>query len=74
MSTSRRTDLARIAAPIGAAVFALFLHGCGDKVPQPEAAKKVGEQPKQLLNQVEADVNKALQKGVEQRQQAEKKE
>lgn len=55
-------------------MFALFLHGCGDKPPQSEAAKKVGEQPKQLLNQVEADVNKALQKGMEQRQQAEKKE
>lgn len=74
MSTSRRTDRARLAAPIGAAALALCLHGCGDKVPQSEAARKVGEQPKQLLNQVEADVNKALQKGIEQRQQAEKKD
>ncbi len=74
MSTSRRTDPARIAAPLGAAVLALFLQGCGDKVPQSEAAKKLGAQPKQLLNQVETDVNKALQKGMEQRQQAEKKE
>ncbi len=55
-------------------MFALFLHGCGDKAPQSEAARKVGEQPKQLLNQVETDVNKALQKGIEQRQQAERKE
>lgn len=55
-------------------VFALFLHGCGDKVPQSEAARKVGEQPKQVLDKVETDVNKALQKGMEQRQQAEKKE
>lgn len=74
MLINRRTDRARIAAPIGAVVFALFLHGCGDKLPQSEAAKKVGEQPKQLLNQVETDVNKALQMGIEQRRQAEKKE
>ncbi|MGQ0509852.1 MAG: hypothetical protein ACT4P9_04500 [Betaproteobacteria bacterium] len=74
MSISPRTDLARIAASVGAAVFALFLHGCGDKVPQSEAAKSVGEHPKQVLNKVEADVNKALQQGIGQRQQAEKKE
>ena len=66
MSTSRRTSLALL--------LAAALAGCGDKVPQSEAAKKVGGQPKQLLNQVETDVNKALQKGMEQRQQAEKKE
>lgn len=57
-----------------AAAAALGLGGCGDRTPQSEAARKIGEQPKQLLNQVETDVNKALQKGMEQRQQAEKKE
>ncbi len=69
MSTSRRTSLAAVAAAA-----ALGIGGCGDKLPQSEAAKKAGEQPRQLLNQVESDVNKALHKGIERRQQAEKKE
>ena len=52
---------------------ASFVSGCS-KMPESETAKKVGEQPKQLLNKVETDVNKAMQKGMEQRQDAEKKE
>ncbi len=50
------------------------LAGCGDKVPESAAAKKIGEQPKQILDKVTTDVNKALQKGTEARQDAEKKE
>ena len=48
--------------------------GCGDKTPESEAAKKLGQQPKQMVDKATTDVNKALQQGVEQRQQAEKKE
>ena len=50
-----------------------LLSGC-NKIPESETAKKIGEQPKQILNKVEADVSKAMQKGSEQRQDAEKKE
>ena len=53
---------------------AAVLAACGDKVPESQAAKAAGEQPKQLLNKVESDVSKSLQKGMEQRIQAEKKE
>ncbi len=66
MSTKRRIDLVF--------ALALALSGCGDKVPESAAARKLGEQPKQIINKVTDDVNKALQKGLEQRQEAEKKE
>jgi uncharacterized lipoprotein YehR (DUF1307 family) len=69
LSTLRKIELLIVAAALAA-----VLAGCGDKVPQSEASKKIGEQPKQVLNKVEADVNKAVQKGIEQRQDAEKKE
>jgi hypothetical protein len=44
------------------------------KTPESEAAKKIGEQPKQIIDKAAADVNKALQKGAEARREAEKKE
>ena len=66
MSTSRKTSLALL--------IAAALAGCGDKLPESEAAKKLGQQPKNIVNKAEADVNKALQQGMQQRQQAEKKE
>ena len=47
--------------------------GCG-KTPESETAKKIGAQPKQIIDQVTTDVNKALQKDAERRQEAEKKE
>jgi Prokaryotic lipoprotein-attachment site len=50
------------------------LAGCGNKVPESAAARKVGEQPKQIIDKVTVDVNKAIQKDLEQRQEAEKKE
>ena len=71
MSIRRKTR------PAGFWAFALasflFLSGC-NKIPESETAKKIGEQPKQIINKVTDDVNKALQKGLEQRQEAEKKE
>ena len=57
-----------------AVLFAASLVAGCSKTPESETAKKVGEQPKQLLDKVETDVNKALKQGTEQRQGAEKKE
>ena len=53
---------------------AVALVGCGDKVPESAAAKKLGEQPRQIIDKAAGDVNKALQKDAERRQEAEKKE
>ena len=50
-----------------------LVSGCG-KMPESETAKKIGEQPKQIIDKVTVDVNKAIQKDLEQRQAAEKKE
>jgi hypothetical protein len=68
LSTSRRINF------LLAIAFALATAGCGDKVPESAAARKIGEQPKQIIDKVTGDVNKALQKDAEQRQEAEKKE
>jgi len=66
LSTRRRTSfLFAVAAALA---------GCGDKVPESAAAKKLGEQPRQIVDKVTGDVNKALQKDAERRQEAEKKE
>jgi hypothetical protein len=50
-----------------------LISGCG-KTPESETARKIGGQPKQIVDKVTADVSKAMQKGAEQRQEAEKKE
>jgi PBP1b-binding outer membrane lipoprotein LpoB len=52
----------------------IFLFSGCSKTPESATAKKIGEQPKQIVDKVTSDVNKALQKGTEQRQEAEKKE
>jgi hypothetical protein len=52
---------------------ALVLAACGDKVPESEAAKKIGMQPKQTLDRVTTDVNKNLQQGAERTREAEEK-
>ena len=52
MSTPRRTSL----------LFALLLlAACGDKVPESEAAKRVGQQPKKTLDSVSGKVNDLMQ-------------
>ena len=56
------------------AFLAVFLLAACGKTPESETAKKVGEQPKQLVDKVTSDVNTALQKDAQQRQEAEKKE
>ena len=52
----------------------VFLISACSKTPESETAKKIGEQPKQLIDKVTTDLNKAMQKAAEQRQEAEKKE
>jgi len=48
------------------------LTACGDKVPQSESAKKLGQAPKQTLDRAREGVNKALQQGVERNRDADK--
>ena len=57
------------------AVFSMvfLFSGCG-KTPESQTARKIGEQPKQTIDKVTADVNKAMQKGVERRQGAEQQQ
>ena len=45
--------------------FVLALSGCGDKVPQSEAAKKIGDIPKQTLDGAKAGVGKAMDAGAQ---------
>ena len=53
-------------------VAALLMAGCG-KVPESGAAKKIGEQPKQVVDKAAADVGKALQQGADARREADEK-
>ncbi len=48
----------------GIAVLCL-LAACGDKAPQSEAAKKIGNIPKQTVDKASAGVNDALKQGAE---------
>jgi len=52
LSTPRRTSL--LAA-------LLLLAACGDKLPESEAAKRVGQQPKKTLDSVSGKVNDLMQ-------------
>ena len=52
---------------------AILLAGCGDKVPQSEAAKKVGDQPKQVVDRAAQDAAKVLQQGADRTADADKK-
>ena len=54
MSTLRRISLL--------AAFVL-LSACGDKVPESQAAKEIGQQPKKTVNSVASKVNEAMQQG-----------
>ena len=47
------------------ALLAAVLAACGDKVPESEAAKKLGEVPKQTEQKARQDVTRALQQGAE---------
>ncbi|HUO43937.1 MAG TPA: hypothetical protein VMT94_03365 [Burkholderiales bacterium] len=46
------------------------LTGCGDKVPESEAAKQLGNMPKQTLDKVQNGLDAAAQKDAERRRDA----
>jgi hypothetical protein len=50
-----------------------LLAGCGEKVAESEAARKLGEQPKQVVDKAAADLKKGLERGVERREETEPK-
>jgi hypothetical protein len=50
-----------------------LLAACGDKVPQSEAAKQIGNQPKQTVDKASQDAAKALQQGSDRTREADKK-
>ena len=51
----------------------LLLAACGDKVPQSEAAKKIGSIPKQTVDRAAERTTEALKQGVERTEQEEKR-
>ncbi len=55
---------------LAAACAAALLLGCADKVPESEAAKKVGEIPKQVVDKAAADTAKAMQQDAERNRDA----
>ena len=55
MSTLRRIE--------ALLVVALLLAACGDKVPESEAARRLGQQPKKIVDRVTTNVGKAMQQG-----------
>jgi hypothetical protein len=44
-------------------VVALLLAACGDKVPESEAARRLGQQPKKIVDRVTTNIGKAMQQG-----------
>ncbi len=55
---------------LAAACAAWLLFGCGDKVPESQAAKSVGEVPKQIVDKAAADTAKAMQQDAERNRDA----
>ena len=42
---------------------AVLLAACGDKVPESEAAKRIGQQPKKTVDSVSSKVGNLMQQG-----------
>ena len=55
--------------PLAVAVMVLALAGCGDKVPESEAAKKIGSAPRQAVGGAAQGVNEAMRKDAERAKQ-----
>ena len=47
-----------------------FLCACGDKVPESQAARKVGEAPKQIIDKAASDAAAAIQQSEERNRKA----
>jgi hypothetical protein len=43
----------------------VLVAGCGDKVPESEVARKLGNAPKEIIDKSVADVNQAVKQGAE---------
>lgn len=52
----------------------MTLAACGNKTPESQAAKDVGNIPKQTLDKATNDTNAALQKGMERDKKADEKQ
>ena len=55
------------------AALLLALTGCGDRVPESAAAKKIGDIPKQTLDWVREDVGRAARQDIERAREADEK-
>ena len=58
---------------IGAAACAALLAACGDKVPASEAAKKLGNAPKEIIDKAATDAAQAVKQGAERTSDADAK-
>jgi hypothetical protein len=56
---------------LAAALVSLSLNACGDKVPESQAAKRLGEVPKQIVDKAANDAGKAMQQGSDRAREAE---
>ena len=56
---------------VGAFLAATLAVSACSKIPESETAKKIGSQPKQVIDKASADVTKSLQGGAEIRQDSE---
>jgi len=54
------STLRRISAPV---LVCLLAAACGDKVPESEAAKRIGQQPKKTIDSVSSKVGNLMQQG-----------
>jgi hypothetical protein len=55
---------------IAITLFLLMLGACGDKVPQSEASRRVGEAPKQVIDKATNDTTRALEQGGQRSREA----
>jgi hypothetical protein len=59
----------RFAVLISAVAAISLVAGCGDKVPESQAARKVGAVPKQTVDRATDDTAKALEQGSQRTRQ-----
>lgn len=59
---------------IAIALIAVALSACGDKVPESEEAKKIGNIPKQTIDRAQGDVDSAMKQAAGRGDEAEKKQ
>ena len=55
MSTLRKTS--------AVVLVSLLVAACGDKVPESEAAKRIGQQPKKTVDSISSKVGNLMQQG-----------